>query len=333
LNETVLGEILSNLFPNENIIHNKPLPNYSNIKPDYRIESLKLVFEFDGPNHYTEPSVIIKDRLKDDVYEREGYKLFRFPFFIQCNDMYMRVTGLIEYTNNTTVYSDFPNGFITQSCNKPASFCELGLEVFKRDLDKYGACNEILMSLIMQNSRFSTDWLELLPTSLLYLKEDPTISKNEVILSWMKLYSELFTEVIELTAKINKIDRSSLSEEKKDVKAAYLSKKYHAKKNVYISKFKESVINTRACVQYPIDYNKGYQIFRFNNSNSTLSLYDYTVMIITYTWLISNLRAGDWGNGTWIDAESRITTMSSLNNCISGDAVDIIESCRDQIFN
>jgi len=62
----------------------------SNIEPDYFIESLRLVFEFDGPNHYNDSYKIMKDERK---YKNLKYiqkngkdvvlKIIRIPYFVQ----------------------------------------------------------------------------------------------------------------------------------------------------------------------------------------------------------------------------------------------------------
>ncbi len=62
----------------------------SNIEPDYFIESLGLVFEFDGPNHYTDSFKVMKDERKFKGLEhiRKNGKNFniriiRIPYYLQ----------------------------------------------------------------------------------------------------------------------------------------------------------------------------------------------------------------------------------------------------------
>ena len=69
LTEEKLGEILSKIYTNEIIIHNKKIPEYKNLcRPDYRLPNLKLIFEFDGSNHYTSSKRIISDLKNDNFY-------------------------------------------------------------------------------------------------------------------------------------------------------------------------------------------------------------------------------------------------------------------------
>ena len=62
----------------------------SNIEPDYFIESLRLVFEFDGPNHYNDSLKIMKDerKYKNLKYIKKNgkdvvIKIIRIPYFVQ----------------------------------------------------------------------------------------------------------------------------------------------------------------------------------------------------------------------------------------------------------
>lgn len=62
LNEKLLEIYLKYIFYNHEIIHNKVVPD-SGIKnrPDFRIDSLKLIVEFDGYMHYNCTKTILKD--------------------------------------------------------------------------------------------------------------------------------------------------------------------------------------------------------------------------------------------------------------------------------
>jgi hypothetical protein len=66
LYRTGLDIYLKVIFPNINDwIHDKPLGKINNIsyriRPDYRSETLKIIVDFDGLQHYTNPNKIIDD--------------------------------------------------------------------------------------------------------------------------------------------------------------------------------------------------------------------------------------------------------------------------------
>ena len=64
----------------------------SNIEPDYFIESLGLIFEFDGPNHYNDSFKVMKDERKYSNLEyirKNGnnvvIRIIRIPYYVQLS--------------------------------------------------------------------------------------------------------------------------------------------------------------------------------------------------------------------------------------------------------
>ena len=91
LHRTGLDKYLEVIFPNTtDWIHDKAFGLHNNesykIRPDYRSDSLKLIVEFDGLPHYTDPAVIIKDDKNTNIYKQNGYKVVRIPYFIQLTN-------------------------------------------------------------------------------------------------------------------------------------------------------------------------------------------------------------------------------------------------------
>ncbi|NCD00386.1 MAG: hypothetical protein EOL95_11905 [Bacteroidia bacterium] len=133
--ESLLGEFLSNLLPNSEIIHDKKVPD-SNIgnRPDYRIEDLKLIIEFNGKFHYTNPKTILADKKKKYVYESMGYQVFELPYWIQLRAevIYTMFEHYKEFKTNFKFkdFTTFPHGFQSKDCPLPCDFCELGINRF-----------------------------------------------------------------------------------------------------------------------------------------------------------------------------------------------------------
>ena len=91
LHRTGLDKYLEVIFPDTtDWIHDKAFGIYRGvnyrIRPDYRSESLKIIVEFDGLPHYTNPAIICKDDKNTDVYLKNGYKVVRIPYFIQLSN-------------------------------------------------------------------------------------------------------------------------------------------------------------------------------------------------------------------------------------------------------
>lgn len=102
LHRNGLEEYLSVIFPYTNDwVHDK-ITDLRNIdgkkcrrRPDWRSDSLKLIIEFDGIDHYRKPDQIIKDIEANKFYESHGYKVVRIPYFIQLtNDAVEKLFGV-----------------------------------------------------------------------------------------------------------------------------------------------------------------------------------------------------------------------------------------------
>lgn len=98
LHRTGLNDYLKVIFPDvDDWVHDKSIPNlivdgkrYAK-RPDYRSEKLKMIVEFDGLQHYTNPIKIIEDKQKTEVFESFGYKVVRIPYFIQLSNDAVKV--------------------------------------------------------------------------------------------------------------------------------------------------------------------------------------------------------------------------------------------------
>jgi len=158
LDEKQLGLLLKELYPSIEFIHNKQVPN-SGIKsrPDYRSDELMLIVEFDGAQHYQTVDNIFKDKKKDEVYGSMGYKIVRFPYFIQPT------SKIIKYYFNidTEFSSKYPQGFNSDTVTLPCDFCVMGTNRFSsdmREMQSIGLDHEIMASLYMkiQNNKLCT---------------------------------------------------------------------------------------------------------------------------------------------------------------------------------
>jgi len=164
LTEEKLGLFLTKLYPNNNFIHNKKVPN-SNIlnRPDFRCDELMIIVEFDGYQHFTIAKNITIDRMKDEVYSKMGYKIIRIPYFIQLSTTNIKYFFNLDYEYNQT----YLNGFIDSKAILPADFCELG---------------EILFE----------DILVYLPTDTLYEIMYSLTNKYEFIMNKLKVNNHLY---------------------------------------------------------------------------------------------------------------------------------------------
>jgi hypothetical protein len=135
LTEKNLGLILNELFPNNDFIHDKSVPNSKNKRrrPDFRSDERKLIIEFDGDSHYCKAQRIKTDIEKDKDYEALGYRIYRIPYFIQITTYVLKDI----FDENIQFKQRYPNGFIDPKAILPADFCELGIELFLKNLKRF----------------------------------------------------------------------------------------------------------------------------------------------------------------------------------------------------
>jgi hypothetical protein len=159
-----------------NGIVNSTVPGILRLKPDYRSETYKMIVEFDGPEHYQVARKVIEDKIREKAFSDAGYHVIRIPYFVQMTEPC--ITELFgEKIARRDAFKDFPHGFISTR-SYPADFCELGVERFLNDLDRFSAIRgDILESLARANDRVG-DWRIIYPPS--------AVSR----LSWMRTVPE-----------------------------------------------------------------------------------------------------------------------------------------------
>jgi len=88
-----------------------------------------VAVEFDGDEHYRNILKVKADREKDELASRANVRVVRFPYWVQLTTETLRH----YFEREANVLQTFPHGFITTKLF-PASFCELGVERFAREL-------------------------------------------------------------------------------------------------------------------------------------------------------------------------------------------------------
>lgn len=95
----------------------------------YETNGQITVVEFDGDEHYRNTLKIKADTEKDQIATQHGYRVVRIPYWVQ-----LTTDTLWHYFNlNAEIRQDFSHGFIATKIF-PASFCELGIARFQREL-------------------------------------------------------------------------------------------------------------------------------------------------------------------------------------------------------
>lgn len=156
LHRTGLDKYLEVIFPNTtDWIHNKAFGLHNNvsykIRPDYRSDSLKLIVEFDGLPHYTDPAVIIKDDKNTNIYKQNGYRVVRIPYFIQLTNEAVEILFGIK-VKEPLFNVFYPSLGGVEMKHNPSCLCPEGLKRMAREFKKFPKQYEInLQSLKAMN--------------------------------------------------------------------------------------------------------------------------------------------------------------------------------------
>ena len=186
LTEKDLCEVLSVLFPNCEIVHNKKIKNLG-FRPDYYIPSEKIIVEFNGFGHYTSNKIVERDYQKRKIATYHNIKTISIPYFVQLD------SRMIQYyfgkeSNN---YNDYPLGFIDKKALLPGQFSSLGLKRFileYKSFRKYEKGEKIiipiLLSLVEKYIEGKNTFFECLPFFI-----DETI-RNDMLYGLYEFISE-----------------------------------------------------------------------------------------------------------------------------------------------
>jgi len=166
LHRTGLEDYLKVIYPTTNDwIHDKALGKINDTlyrsRPDYRSEQLKLIVEFDGLPHYTNPDIIEKDLKNTELYMSFGYRVVRIPYFIQLTNK--AVKTLFDIDVSEDLFDEQVPSLGIKGRNTPAYLCPAGIkrmaEEFKKFPEQY---KTNLHSLKKQNDTFKSgvDFLE-----------------------------------------------------------------------------------------------------------------------------------------------------------------------------
>lgn len=130
--ESKLVDFCKSLWPNDEYSSNRKIKNILelNSRPDYVNMNKKIIVEFDGYQHYTKSSVVLKDRAKDKIYISYGYKVIRWPYFVQ-----LETRTILEYFNiDLDIEQTYHHGFIDDNAVRPSDFCIAGFSRFINEL-------------------------------------------------------------------------------------------------------------------------------------------------------------------------------------------------------
>jgi len=134
-----LDDYLKFLFPGKTWIHDKPFGKRGGqcyrIRPDFLCEDEKIIIEFDGLQHYTNPLNIRKDRENQKIYESLGFKVVRIPYFINLTtDVVKEMFGISVKRN---LFDSIYPSMSVKWQNTPAFCCYDGILRMAKEFKRY----------------------------------------------------------------------------------------------------------------------------------------------------------------------------------------------------
>lgn len=139
LHRTGMEDYLKVIFPeipDEKWIHNKTIKGSGRrSRPDYRCETLKLIIEFDGVQHYQSPDCIKRDNENQRFYEELGYKVVRIPYFIQLSNNVVK--SMFGRDIDEPLFDESIPSLGVKGRNTPAYCCPEGIKRMSREFNCY----------------------------------------------------------------------------------------------------------------------------------------------------------------------------------------------------
>lgn len=135
LTEDLLGKFLRERF-SYNVTSPRIKWEEGIFLPDFVIEDINLMIEYDGPRHYMQSKTVLRDVFKRQIYKNHGYDLISIPYFVQLDNVVINnlFKDYTKYMNSVETFNDYPHGFISEKVLLPAEFCSLGVKRFLDEL-------------------------------------------------------------------------------------------------------------------------------------------------------------------------------------------------------
>lgn len=133
LTKSKLVEFLKGFWHNKDLLTNKKVPELTGkYRPDITNITDGIIVEFDGYRHYNTSKVIYSDKVRDTYFLDNGYRVFRWPYFVQLETRSLKALLDIDHE----IEQVCPHGFIDKKAMLPADFCIAGLNRFCNFMDK-----------------------------------------------------------------------------------------------------------------------------------------------------------------------------------------------------
>lgn len=128
------------------------------IRPDYRCDygGIKIIVEFDGIQHYKQPSTILRDKENQAIYESHGYTVIRIPYFIQLTNEVVNTMFGVEVEED--LFDPTIPSMNSKGRNTPAFCCPAGIKRMAEDFLKYPQQYKVNMDALKAEDEYLTGY-------------------------------------------------------------------------------------------------------------------------------------------------------------------------------
>jgi hypothetical protein len=162
--ETSLGRFLRERV-DPDIIAGEIVPGFERrYRPDFRSERNRLIVEYDGDGHYRSARKIIADQERDAAFAANHYRVVRIPYFVQLTRPVIADLFAVAADDHSD-FLQFPQGFIAKTVVMPADFCELGIERFEADLERFNYIRVEILQSLHRAAEACSEWRTIFPPS------------------------------------------------------------------------------------------------------------------------------------------------------------------------
>jgi len=163
--ETRLVDLAKVIFCDSDIRLNSKLDRF---RPDIFIVDKNLIIEFDGPRHFTNSKVVLRDYKIDKYVCNNNLNIIHVPYFVQISEdiynlLFSSYKKLNDNIRNILVEYMYPHGFIDKKAPLPADFCSIGIERFEYMLDYYSIIKKDIIQSMNNQVNVGKDILEVYP--------------------------------------------------------------------------------------------------------------------------------------------------------------------------
>lgn len=170
LTEAKLGRILHDIFVDVKRQHRVKISTKTCIV-DYQfiIDGKEVFVEFNGDRHYREGKTQFRDILLRNHCKISGIILIEIPYFVQLDNytklFYFSNEIFKHHIDNVEITTNFPHGFVSDTCVLPCDFNIAGWNLFireyeafhQRQFDMWSISKEIYKSLEVKCEKLGYD--------------------------------------------------------------------------------------------------------------------------------------------------------------------------------